>query len=178
MCFEWPFSNECSCFDGKQRLLLDLSKKHRAISQKGFLLQSPNLLTAIVSLWVISLLVIDLRRSHLFGFFLWNLECIIYRKILVACATTCPILLLFATSISPSSVFTFVVLLFLFLITVIANRLMPALYIPLRPHLALPMLLTWSFVGLLVMLLLCVLRLFSFSDGIRLLLWRIRLDRL
>ena len=162
----WPFRNECSCFDGKQRLLLDLSSNQRTNSQKGYLLQNLDLLTAVVSWLVMSLVVIDLRRSHLFGFFLWNVECI-YRKILVTC-TTCPVLLLFATSISPSSVFTFVLLLFLFLIIPLAIRLMPARYILLRLHLALP----------LVMILLRVLRILSFSDGIRLLLLRIRLDRL
>ena len=162
----WPFRNECSCFDGKQRLLLDLSSNQRTNSQKGYLLQNLDLLTAVVSWLVMSLVVIDLRRSHLFGFFLWNVECI-HRKILVTC-TTCPVLLLFATSISPSSVFTFVLLLFLFLIIPFTIRLMPARYILLRLHLALP----------LVMILLRVLRILSFSDGIRLLLLRIRLDRL
>lgn len=174
----WPFRNECSCFDGKQRLLLDLSINRRATSQKGYILQNLDLLTALLSLLVISLLVIDLRRSHLFGFFLWNVDCI-YRKILVT-FTTCPILLLFSTSISPSSIFTFVVLLFLFLIMPLTIRLMPAQSILLRLHLALllMMLLTRSFMSLLVVILLRVLRILSFSDEIRLLILRIRLDRL
>ena len=174
----WPFRNECSCFDGKQRLLLDLSINRRATSQKGYILQNLDLLTALLSLLVISLLVIDLRRSHLFGFFLWNVECI-YRKILVT-FTTCPILLLFSTSISPSSIFTFVVLLFLFLIMPLTIRLMPAQNILLRLHLALllMMMLTRSFISLLVVILLRVLRILSFSDEIRLLILRIRLDRL
>ena len=175
----WPFRNECSCFDGKQRLLLDLSINRRATSQKGYILQNLDLLTALLSLLVISLLVIDLRRSHLFGFFLWNVDCI-YRKILVT-FTTCPILLLFSTSISPSSIFTFVVLLFLFLIMPLTIRLMPAQNILLRLHLALLlmiMLLTRSFMSLLVVILLRVLRILSFSDEIRLLILRIRLDRL
>ena len=174
----WPFRNECSCFDGKQRLLLDLSINRRATSQKGYILQNLDLLTALLSLLVISLLVIDLRRSHLFGFFLWNVDCI-YRKILVT-FTTCPILLLFSTSISPSSIFTFVVLLFLFLIMPLTIRLMPAQNILLRLHLALllMMLLTRSFMSLLVVILLRVLRILSFSDEIRLLILWIRLDRL
>ena len=174
----WPFRNECSCFDGKQRLLLDLSINRRATSQKGYILQNLDLLTALLSLLVISLLVIDLRRSHLFGFFLWNVDCI-YRKILVT-FTTCPILLLFSTSISPSSIFTFVVLLFLFLIMPLTIRLMPAQNILLRLHLALllMMLLTRSFMSLLVVILLRVLRILSFSDEIRLFYLRIRLDRL
>ena len=174
----WPFRNECSCFDGKQRLLLALSINRRATSQKGYILLNLDLLTALLSLLVISLLVIDLRRSHLFGFFLWNVECI-YRKILVT-FTTCPILLLFSTSISPSSIFTFVVLLFLFLIMPLTIRLMPAQNILLRLHLALllMMLLTRSFMSLLVVILLRVLRILSFSDEIRLLILRIRLDRL
>ena len=174
----WPFRNECSCFDGKQRLLLDLSINRRATSQKGYILQNLDLLTALLSLLVISLLVIDLRRSHLFGFFLWNVDCI-YRKILVT-FTTCPILLLFSTSISPSSIFTFVVLLFLFLIMPLTIRLMPAQNILLRLHLALllMMMLTRSFMSLLVVILLRVLRILSFSDEIRLLILRIRLDRL
>ena len=174
----WPFRNECSCFDGKQRLLLDLSINRRATSQKGYILQNLDLLTALLSLLVISLLVIDLRWSHLFGFFLWNVDCI-YRKILVT-FTTCPILLLFSTSISPSSIFTFVVLLFLFLIMPLTIRLMPAQNILLRLHLALllMMMLTRSFMSLLVVILLRVLRILSFSDEIRLLILRIRLDRL
>ena len=177
----WPFRNECSCFDGKQRLLLDLSNNQRATSQKSYFSQNLGPLTVIVRLLVIILLMIELRRSHLFRFFLWNLECI-YRKILVMACTTWPILLLFATSTSPSSVFTFVVLLFLFLIAGISIRLMPALYISLRLHLAFLMLplLTRRFIGLLVrmVVMLCVLRIFCFSDEVRLLLLRIRLDRL
>ena len=66
-----PFSNVCSCFDGgKQRLLLDLSSNQRVTSQKSYFSQNLDPLTVIVRLLVIILLVIELRRSHLFRFFL------------------------------------------------------------------------------------------------------------
>ena len=157
------FSSSCFCsLDGKQLFLLRLIKKKNKIKSINVQAKKIKILALTIGtlLIVVALLIID-RSCHCFRFFFWHNS--INWIILVSSALN---LLLFSTSISPSSVFTFFVFLLLFLIIF---PIMSYLYSPILLHLAL----TLNLVDLLARLL--VLRIFCFSDEFCW-LFRIRLD--